>query len=193
MKVKKKRRRRRRRRSKVDCCCYCSCQLVTKYTLYTSSIIHHFHHDSGFYICCHQRRYYRISPKSSVPGDIFPQLVGVYSDLLAVPLGIIYNLVNTNYVWPEIWKLETVSIIPKGSNPESLSTCRNLFCTTLFSKTLETFVFDRIKAETSLSPSQYGGIKKCRAGHFLVESWEEIVLSLQDPRAAMNLVSIDFE
>ena len=29
-------------------------------------------------------------PESLVPGDIFPQLVSVYSDLLAVPLGIIY-------------------------------------------------------------------------------------------------------
>ena len=54
-------------------------------------------------------------PKSQIPGDIPPDLVTKFSDQLAVPLTYIYNQVLNTLEWPELWKSETVTIIPKNN------------------------------------------------------------------------------
>ena len=51
-------------------------------------------------------------PKSMVPGDIPPKLVPAVIEKLAEPLADIYNCALT-YGWPEQWKLEYQTIIPK--------------------------------------------------------------------------------
>ena len=51
-----------------------------------------------------------------------------------------------------MWSTETVTLIPKVSNPDSLAQLRNL-----------------------------------------IETWDEIMNALEDPNAAANLMSIDFE
>ena len=131
-------------------------------------------------------------PKSRVKGDIFPRLVTDYSDLLAVPLTKIFNLTMWTYHWPTQWKLETVTVIPKGSNAGSYGECRNLSCTPLFSKVCESYMLDRINTETNPDPLQYGGIKKCGVEHFLLQSWDKILRGLEDNRGSIGLISIDF-
>ena len=46
-----------------------------------------------------------------------------------------------NACWPKRWKMESVTIIPKVSKPESFNNLRNISCTPLFSKVLEFFLF----------------------------------------------------
>lgn len=41
-------------------------------------------------------------PMSMVRGDIFPELVTKYADLLAVPLTAIYNDISETIIWPRI-------------------------------------------------------------------------------------------
>ena len=45
----------------------------------------------------------------------------------------------------------------------------------------------------TLNKDQFGGIKGTGINHFLVETWDEIMNSLEDPNAAVSLMSIDFE
>ena len=132
-------------------------------------------------------------PKSQVPGDICPDLVTKFSDLLAIPLTSIFNQTLGSREWPELWKMESVTVIPKNSCPSSLGELRNLSCTPLFSKVMESFVLDRIKSEVSLSLNQYGGIKGCSTIHFLADTWDQVIRALEDGDTAANLVSIDFE
>ena len=132
-------------------------------------------------------------PKSQVRGDISPKLITKFADLIVIPLTYIYNQVLSTYQWPELWKRETVIIIPKNSSPSDLSECRNLSCTPLFSKILESYLLTRLRKETSFADSQYGGLKGCGADHFLVRTWYEIMEALEDERAVVNLVSVDFE
>ena len=73
-------------------------------------------------------------PKSMVRGDIFPALVSLYGDFLAIPLSNIYNEITVTRVWPRIWKEEYVTTIPKKSVPESVNDLRNISCTMLASK-----------------------------------------------------------
>ena len=131
-------------------------------------------------------------PKSRVKGDIAPELITEFHAQLAVPLTYLFNLVLTTLQWPDLWKSETVTIIPKNNSPSSLSELRNLSCTPLFSEVLESFVLDRLKRETRLSMRQYGGVKGCSTEHFLLETWDRIITALEDGKSAAKLVSIDF-
>ena len=117
-------------------------------------------------------------PKSTVFGDINPELVGQFSDIIAETLCYIYNLALKTRSWPAVWKTETVHIIPKNSAPADLSELRNLSCTPLFSKVLESFILDRLKREVQLSPKQYGGIKGSSTDHFLADTWDKILTTL---------------
>ena len=70
---------------------------------------------------------------------------------------------------------------------------RNLSCTPLFSKVLESFVLQKLKNEVSLSGRQFGGIKGCSTDHFLLETWDAVITALEDGSSAANLLSVDFE
>ena len=130
---------------------------------------------------------------SRVPGDVFKQLTSEYSDLFAIPLEIIYSKCFTNAEWPQLWKNETVTVIPKCSRPSELSELRNLSCTPLFSKVMESFILEKLKNEAPLGDNQFGGRKGSSVDHFLVESWDCILRAIEDPNAAISLASIDFE
>ena len=58
-------------------------------------------------------------PRGQVQGDIDPQLVTKFSDILAIPLSFVYNQVLNTLQWPALWKTETVTVIPKNSSPTS--------------------------------------------------------------------------
>ena len=114
------------------------------------------------------------------------------SDLLAPPITFIYNQVIRDKEWPDLWKRETLIVIPKCGSPSELSECRNLACTPLFSKVLEGFILSRLREEMSLAETQYGGLKGCSSTHFLVQTWNDIMEGLEDNRACVNLLSVDF-
>ena len=132
-------------------------------------------------------------PKSRVPGDISPDLVNEFHDILAEPLAFIFNQALNTLIWPDLWKMETVHVIPKNSAPSGLAELRNLSCTPLFSKVLESFVLERLKNEAKLSSRQFGGIRGCGTDHFLIETWDTILNALEQENSAVNLLSVDFE
>ena len=131
-------------------------------------------------------------PKSTVPGDIFPQLVTQFADFLALPLTNIYNKITESKVWPKCWKKEFVTIIPKVTNPESVSDLRNISCTLLASKIYESYVLDWLKEEVTLRTNQYGGVKGLSTDHLLVEMWQKILENAEDYRASTVITSVDY-
>ena len=131
-------------------------------------------------------------PKGLVACDIFPDLSTLYADILAIPLTRIFNEGFKRGEWPEIWRQETAVIIPKCRQPESMSDLRNLSCTPVYSKLMESFVLERIKKETKIRPSQYGGIKGRGTTHYLWDLWNEVLEGLEEKNSAIALMSIDF-
>ena len=131
--------------------------------------------------------------KSTVNGDIDYRLTSRYCDILAIPLHYIFNQVYTQLQWPSLWSTETVTLIPKVNNPDSLSQLRNFSCTPFFSKVLESFILEELKKNVSLSKDQFGGQKGVGVDHFLIETWNEILSALEDPRASSSLMAIDFQ
>ena len=59
-------------------------------------------------------------PKGILEGDTWPNLVTGAAGYLSVPLAKIYNVCLQQCEWPSVWKLETVSVIPKKPHPTNL-------------------------------------------------------------------------
>ena len=131
--------------------------------------------------------------KSTVKGDIPAELICCVADILAIPLFAIFSSVYETLEWPTLWSTETVHLIPKTKAPSELKQLRNLSCTPLFNKTLETFVLNSLRTTTKLSSSQFGATKGSGVEHFLVESWNDILEPLEDHRASVQLMSVAFE
>ena len=131
-------------------------------------------------------------PKSLVKGDIFPELVTRYADLLAVPLTSIYNEITNTAFWSKIWKEEFVTIIPKTRTPADIGQLRNISCTMLASKVYESLVLEWASSQVKLKPNQFGGTKGCSTSHLLISVWQRILSDLEDCRAATLLTAIDY-
>ena len=127
-----------------------------------------------------------------VKGDIFPALVNDFADMLSYPLENIYNLISTTSQSPQLWKFEYVNVIPKSKQPEDLNDLRNISCTLLFSKIYETFVLSWLSEFVGLRGNQYGGVKGASTEHYLIELWQNVLESLEDPRAGCLITSIDY-
>ena len=131
--------------------------------------------------------------RSRIPGDIDPKVVNYCADGLAVGLHKIFAAAFETCEWPGSWKDEMVTIIPKGASPSSLSETRNISCTPLFSKLMESFLLERLRKDVKLSSTQFGGVKGLRVDHFLVETWDEVLRAVDKGGLAVNLTSIDFQ
>ena len=119
-------------------------------------------------------------------------MVTKLADILAVPLADIYNSIKNTGIWPLTWKEERVTVIPKCSIPQSMNDLRNISCTLLVSKMMESYVLEWLHSEVKISDRQYGGIKGCSAAHLLVDVWGRVCEDLEDSRAASLLLSVDY-
>ena len=129
---------------------------------------------------------------SMVDGDIFPSLVTLCSDSLAIPLCDIFNTITSTFVWPIAWKKEIVTVIPKKNIPQSYADLRNISCTKLFSKVYEGCLLTWIKEEIELKPNQFGGTKGCSTAHMLITIMNEICENCEDYRSGTVLTAIDY-
>ena len=131
-------------------------------------------------------------PKSMVTGDLFPSLVTRFADILAIPLTSVYNEVTRTKIWPQSWKEESVTVIPKTRIPAGLGQLRNISCTKLVSKVYESFVLGWLGAQVKVKTNQFGGVKGCGVSHLLISLWQNILYNLEDCRAATLITSIDY-
>ena len=131
-------------------------------------------------------------PKSRIGGDLFPILVNQFHDILAIPLCEIYNTITRTKEWPESWKIEYVSVIPKTNNPKEVEQLRNISYTLLVSKVYESFLLDWASEEVKLQDNQFGGVKGCSTAHYLINLWQEILSNADDNRSATVLTAVDF-
>ena len=127
-----------------------------------------------------------------VTGDIFPELMTIYCDFLAIPLCSIYNEISETKVWPILWKMEFVTVIPKCTHPSGFGDLRNISCTMLASKVYESYVLQWTQRLVKTKKNQFGGVKGCGTAHLLVEVWQKILTDLEDHRAGSVLTAIDY-
>ena len=89
-------------------------------------------------------------PKGLLAGDLWPELLMETSSDVAPPLTDTINAAMSQTCWPDVWKREEVTIIPKVQTPSSLSETRKISCTPVFSKILEHFVLQQLREEVTI-------------------------------------------
>ena len=130
-------------------------------------------------------------PKSAVSIDPLPRFVVWHAEIYAEVLTPVKNSVKMGVKWPPLWAREEVSIIPKSAAPTTFEECRNVSCTSIFSKLTESFMLDELIEEVKPEASQFGGIRGSSTVYLLAELITESMDSLDDNRMASTLISVD--
>ena len=131
--------------------------------------------------------------ESRVEGDPLAHLVRRFPEAFAKPVAGIFNAVDKSGCWPVQWKTEHLTIIPKVPNPGGLNECRNISCTSVFSKVLEGEVLLKLRGELEPDHNQYGGMPKCGAEHMLIDIWEKVLGALDGGQSAAVLLGVDYK
>ena len=131
-------------------------------------------------------------PKGLLPGDLFPDMLVKYADVIARPLTNVLNAAFKQEMWPMQWRTETVTTIPECNKPDGLGDTRNISCMPVFSKIIEYFLLERLKQEASVCDNQFGGIQGSSTNHYLAAAWTDILEALDQDGGVANLLSVDF-
>ena len=81
---------------------------------------------------------------STVPGDVPWRIISEFAVELAFPLSNIYNTSTLSGVWPDLWKFEYVTPVPKVFPPQSTEDLRKISGTKNFSKIYEALISEPI-------------------------------------------------
>ena len=114
---------------------------------------------------------------STVNGDIPIKVIKIFSHELSVPLADIYKRCCKYGEYPNIWKFETVTPVPKKYPPEKPNDLRKISGTLNFSKIFEKFLAEAIISDmaSSSDPSQYGNEKGVSTQHYLIKMIDRIL------------------
>ena len=135
---------------------------------------------------------------STVPGDIDWKIIAEFSVELASPLSNIFNSCTLDGVWPDVWKQEYVTPIPKVFPPNSIDDLRKIAGTKNLSKLYEALLSEYIvkDLESQLDPSQFGNQKGLSITHYLIKMLNKILTLLdtnnQKERYAVISMFIDW-
>ena len=117
---------------------------------------------------------------STVPGDLPIKLIHRFADELTLPLCHIINSCLQDGVYPEIWKCEIITPVPKVQPPEKMEHLRKIAGLMNFSK-----VMDKILAEyliKDMAPTcdkaQYGNTEGLSVQHYLVKLIHQVLIGL---------------
>ena len=115
--------------------------------------------------------------KATVKGDIPARVTKFLADELTEPLTVIINTAIKNGEWPDVWKLATITPVPKEYPTKDVDKLRGISGLFTESKIAEhiiaEFMIDDMKA--NLDTSQYANQKGVSAQHYLVKMVDKIL------------------
>ena len=117
---------------------------------------------------------------STVPGDIPWRIISEFSVEFASPLSNIYNTATLTGIWPQLWKYEFVTPVPKVFPTETTEDLRKISGTKNLSKIYESLISEPIiqDMEPKMDPSQFGNVKGLSIQHYLVKMMNQILTIL---------------
>ena len=114
---------------------------------------------------------------ATVVGDVPIKIISEFSVELATPLAHIYNVCLENGIYPDVYKVESVTPAPKIYPPEKITDLRKisglLNCAKVFDKAIAEYLIEDMGP--SRDPSQYGNEKKVSIQHYLVKMLHKIL------------------
>ena len=137
--------------------------------------------------------------KSTVTGDIPAKVVRRFAAYLAEPLTDIYNTALLKGEYPNIYKIETCTPVPKVYPTETLSQLRNISGLLNFDKIFEKLIAQLIISdmEAKIDKAQFGNQKGIGIDHYLVLMLNRILSELetnnQGKSSAVLATFVDWE
>ena len=128
--------------------------------------------------------------KSSVKGDIPSKVLKHFADQIAVPMTEVINTSIKQGCWPDIFKLEIVTPVPKVPKPKTLTELRNISGLLNLSKITEKIIAKMIIADMKgLDPSQFGNQEGISIQHYLIKLIDR-VLEATDKKTKNGSVAV---
>jgi hypothetical protein len=130
-------------------------------------------------------------PGSSVPGDVPRVIIKEFPYEYAEPATKIFNQMIQSSQWPEQWREEHITVIPKSKTapPSSEDDLRNIAKTAWMSKLAESILADFLlpAVKKYIDPGQCGGFKGTSISHYLVRLLDFVhkTLDMKTPHAAI--------
>ena len=117
---------------------------------------------------------------AGVPGDIPMKLISDFSFELSRPIAHIVNHCLSQGIYPDIWKLEYVTPVPKVHPPECLTDLRRISGLLNLSKITDEIIAEIISEDMKYTRdrAQYGNQKKVSLQHYLVKMMHKILTSI---------------
>lgn len=118
--------------------------------------------------------------KSTVPGDLPAKVIKHFAAYLAEPLADIINTAVKRGEYPQIYKFEVCTPIPKVQPTETISQLRNISGLLNFDKIMEKLISNLMVADMAakLDPAQYGNQRGISIQHYLVKLVHSILTAL---------------
>jgi hypothetical protein len=125
----------------------------------------------------------------TVPGDIPGKVFKYAGPKLCVPVAAMFNRVVKSGIFPDVWKRETVTVIPKKKNPKELNDLRNISLTPLIAKLFEEIMARHLLSavEPRLSLRQFGGLKHRSGDQLLADLTQKLIEATENGHAAVVL------
>ena len=120
--------------------------------------------------------------KSTAPGDVPAKLVKRSAKYLAAPLADIINTGIRLGEWPDIYKAETITPVPKVNPPKLLDDLRPISNLFTYCKVGEKIISQMIIEDMvkTMDPSQFGNLKNTSITHYLISLIHRIMSSLDN-------------
>ena len=117
---------------------------------------------------------------ATVENDIPIKLMDEFSVEIAFPLSHIISFCMKNGVYPNLWKIESVTPVPKSFPAEKLKDLRKisglLNCSKITDKIIGEMVIKDMKP--TRDPAQYGNEKKVSAQHYLIKMLNRVLTAV---------------
>ena len=119
---------------------------------------------------------------STVPGDIPAKVLKHIAKHISRPMADILNLCIKNGEWPDIWKEESVTPIPKIHPPKEIDNLRNISGLKNLNKIAEKIFAEMMLQDMkdNLDESQFGNQKQISIQHYLVKFVDQILVNLDN-------------
>ena len=117
---------------------------------------------------------------ATVPNDVPIKLIAEFGVEISFPLSRIICFCLKSGVYPNLWKVESVTPVPKSFPPKKLADLRKisglLNCSKITDKVIGEFLIEDMAP--SRDPAQYGNEKKVSAQHYLIKMLNRILTAV---------------
>ena len=117
---------------------------------------------------------------ATLDGDLPVKLVKEFSEELCSPLTHLINSCMSSGIYPNLWKVENVTPVPKVFPPEKLNDLRKISGLLTFSKITDKVISELLAEDMKVKrdKSQYGNQKHISIQHYLVKMLHKILTSV---------------